>query len=268
MSPGNEDVFSIVPIEKAAARRTLRPMKRPLLTLFFLAPALSFAGEMLFFELATPEETTRVSLFIEGEDVGGIQTWEVPDAHGTRGSLEGKAGEGGLLRLRHDYVIEGADQSEEVIYKLEGDTLLLGEGELVETNGGLLKLKDPAKVEFTKALKRIEVEHPEPGTPDRKQIMEAMRGPVSAYIGKAVEFTGEVSAHQGWALFSGNVAPKDGKAPSDPDAQFSLELDFAALLKKDSEGRWQMLDWGFSGDISVRESFRENFSSVPWVLLP
>ncbi len=263
-----DTVFPIAAIEMAALRRTIGTMTKPLLTLLFLGPALSLAGETLYFEVATPEETTRVSLYIEGEDVSGIQTWEVPDAHGTQGSLEGKAGEEGILRLRHDYTIEGSDQSEEVIYKLQGDTLHLGEGELVETNSGLLKLKDPSKVEFTKTLKRIKVEEPQPGSPVRKEIMEAMRGPVSAYIGKAVEFTGEVAAHQGWALFSGNVAPEDGKAPSDPDAQFSLELDFAALLKKDPEGHWQMLDWGFSGDIGVREGFREKFPSVPWVLLP
>jgi hypothetical protein len=261
-------VFPIVPIEMAAARRSLKPMKRTLLSLFFLAPALSFAGEMLFFELATPEETTRVSLSIEGEDVNGIQTWEVPDAHGTTGSLEGTMEEGGILRLRHDYTIEGSDQSEEVIYKLEGDSLLLGEGELVETNGGLLKLKDPSQVEFTKTLMRIEVDAPRPGSPARKEIMEAMRGPISAYAGKAVEFTGDLKACQGWALFSGNVAAKDGKAPADAEAAFALDLDFLALLKTDPEGHWQMLFWGFSGDIGARDEALGKFPQVPWVLLP
>ena len=261
-------LFSIAAVEKAVARRTIPAMYRNLLPLLFLAPALSFAGESFFFELATPGETTRVALYLDGEVVSGTQTWEVPDAHGTIGSLEGKAGENGLLRMRHDYTIEGADQSEEVIYKIEGDTLLLGEGELVESDGGLLKLKDPSKVEFTKVLKRVRPGKPEPGTPERKEIMESMRGPISAYIGKAVEFTGEVSTYQGWALFSGNVAPKDGKAPEDSDTSFALDLDFSALLKKDPDGHWQMLDWGFSGDIGVIDSFRENFPSVPWVLLP
>ena len=241
-------------------------MKRTLL--FLLAPALSFAGETLFFELATPEETTRVSLSIEGDAVNGIQTWEVPDAHGTIGSLEGMLGEGGILRLRHDYTIEGSDQSEEVIYRLEGDTLLLGEGELVETKGGLLKLKDPSAVEFTKTLARVEVEEPKPGSPARGEIMDAMGGPISAYVGKVVEFTGGVSAYEGWALFSGNVAPGDGKAPDDAEAAFALDLDFLALLKKDPEGRWQMLFWGFSGDIGARDEALGKFPQVPWVLLP
>lgn len=243
-------------------------MKRPLFSLLLLAPALSLGGESLFFELATPEETTRVSLYLDGEDVSGIRTWVVPEAHGTQGSLEGKIGEGGLLNLRHEYVIEGADQSEEVIYKLQGDSLLLGEGELVESDGGILKLKNPSRVVFSKTLKRVRVDEPQPGSPERKEIMDGMRGPISAYIGTAVEFTGGVSAYQGWAVFSGNVATKDGKEPADPDAAFALEMDFAALLKKDPEGRWQMLDWGFSGDIGVYDSFREKFSAVPWALLP
>jgi hypothetical protein len=98
--------------------------------------------------------------------------------------------------------------------------------------------------------------------------MDAMGGPISAYVGKVVEFTGGVSAYEGWALFSGNVAPGDGKAPDDAEAAFALDLDFLALLKKDPEGRWQMLYWGFSGDIGAREEALAKFPQVPWVLLP
>ena len=64
------------------------------------------------------------------------------------------------------------------------------------------------------------------------------------------------------------MATADGKAPTDPDAAFALEMDFLALLKKDPEGRWQMLDWGFSGDTGVSDEFRSAYGAVPWVLLP
>jgi hypothetical protein len=45
-------------------------------------------------------------------------------------------------------MIEGSQQQEEKLMKLTGDQLADGEGELVEGEGGMLKLKDPASVAF------------------------------------------------------------------------------------------------------------------------
>ncbi len=242
-------------------------MKSRLLWFAVLALSLPVSAAPLYFESTTPEGITRVVLVIEGDQVNGEQYTLIPEVHGTQGSLRGSKGADGLLRLRHDYAIEGADQSEEVLYKLEGDQLLLGEGELTEGEEGRLKLKNPAKVEFTKTLQRVKVDALLPGSPERKEVMNAMRGPVSAYIGKTVEFTGDIEAFQGWACFSGNAATKDGKTPTDPDAEFALSLDLISLLKKDPEGRWQVLYWGFAGDISAREEARAKFPLVPWVIL-
>jgi hypothetical protein len=230
--------------------------------------AFASAEETLYFESATKEETTRIVLYLSEGEVSGYQSWEVPEAHGTRGSLEGTLGDDGILRLVHRYTIEGADQAEEVVYKLDESGLLIGEGELVEDRDGLLRLKDPDKVKFTGKLSPVVVDDVAPGSPERKEIMESMRGPISAFIGSKVQFTGEVKTFGGWATFSGNVATADGARPKDEDAAFALELDFLALLKQDPDGRWQMLDWGFSGDISVREEFRGKYPGLPWVLVP
>ncbi|MCB1207289.1 MAG: hypothetical protein KDN18_23760 [Verrucomicrobiae bacterium] len=235
---------------------------------FLLSTFFASAGETLYFESVTGNETTRVVLYFEGKEVSGMQTWEIPDTHGTQGSLKGRQEDGGILRLVHRYTIEGSDQAEEVIYKLDERGLLIGEGELAEDRDGVLRLMDPGKVKFTKTLGRVQVSEPAPGSPERKEIMEAMRGPISAYIGNRVQFTGEVQTYRGWGIFSGDVATADGKAPADPDAAFALEMDFLALLKKDPEGRWQMLDWGFSGDTGVSDEFRSAYGAVPWVLLP
>lgn len=243
-------------------------MKSILCLAVVFSAAFVSAGETLYFESATGGETTRVVLYLEGQEVSGRQTWEIPDTHGTEGSLKGRREDGGILRLVHRYTIEGSDQAEEVVYKLDERGLLLGEGELIEDRDGVLRLKDPGKVKFTKTLARVQVSEPAPGSPERKEIMEAMRGPISAYIGGRVRFTGEVQTHGGWGIFNGDVATEDGKAPVDPDAAFALEMDFLALLKKDPEGRWQMLDWGFSGDTGVSDEFRAGYVSIPWVLLP
>lgn len=243
-------------------------MKTLLGLLALLPAALTFAGDSRYFEVVDDEGATRVILNIEGKEVTGLQAWEVPDMHVARGSLKGTVEEGGILRLLYRYTIEGSDQAEEVIYKLADDGLLIGEGELKEDRGGVLRLKDPTKVEFKQKLAPVTVSEPAAGTPERKEIMDAMRGPISAYIGSKVKFTGEVQTCRGWGVFSGDVATEDGKKPADPDASFALEMDYLALLKKDPDGRWQMLDWGFSGDIGVYESFRDDYPAAPWFLLP
>ncbi len=231
------------------------------------ALALPAAAETLYFAEETPAESTRVALTIEGEEVYGIQIRQPGgEVHGARGSLTGKI-RGGVIRALYEYSVEGSDQSEEVAFKLENDRLLVGEGELVEGEGGVLRLKNAAKVTFPKALRRVPVVEPKPGSPERKAIMDAMRGPVSAHVGKAVQFTGEVRAHRGWAAFSGNVASADGKMPADEGVAFELDLDFFSLLKQDPEGNWQVLHWGFSGDTGVMDEALSRFPQVPWVLL-
>lgn len=233
-----------------------------------LLGSLISAGDTLYFEGENDGGTTRIILEIEGDEVSGLQAWDVPEAHGTRGSLKGKREEGGILRLVHRYTIEGSDQAEAVVYKLADGGLLIGEGELKEDRDEVLRLRDPGSVKFTRKLAPVVVSKPAPGTPERKEIMDVMRGPISAYIGSRVKFTGEVRTCRGWGVFSGDVATEDGKRVTDPDASFSLELDYLALLKKDPDGHWQMLDWGFSGDIGVYESFQADYPGVPWFLLP
>ncbi len=107
-------------------------MKTLLCFLALFSFAFASAEETLYFESATKEETTRIVLYLSEGEVSGYQSWEVPEAHGTRGSLEGTLGDDGILRLVHRYTIEGADQAEEVVYKLDESGLLIGEGELVE----------------------------------------------------------------------------------------------------------------------------------------
>lgn len=221
----------------------------------------------MFFVRDTPQDTMRIALTIDGDQVAGTQVWEPKqEAHGARGTLRGVVTGGGLLKVLYEYTIEGSEQTEEELLKLEGDKLFIGEGELVEQKNGKLKLKAPDKVVFEKPLSRISVSEPAAGTPERKAVMDAMRGLVAAHVGKAVTFTGNVRVSGSWARFSGNVAPADGKAPKEQDAAFQLELDFFALLKKDPDGIWQVLHWGFAGDPGVLEAAREKYPKAPWVL--
>lgn len=241
---------------------------KSILSFVLLNGSLVFAAEpqTLFFAKESKSEFTHVALRIEGDQVSGTQHWQPKDEHGARGTLAGVLTEGGRIRAVYQYTIEGSEQVEEQVYKLDGDKLFLGEGELVEGKDGRLNLKAPDKVEFASALAKVAVTEPKAGSPERKAIMDAMRGLVAEHVGMAVTFTGEVRASGSWARFQGDVATSSGKVPENEVAAAELELDFFALLRQDGDGNWAVKHWGFAGDIGVSEEAREKFPVAPWVL--
>ncbi len=230
----------------------------------------TFQGEakeqVLFFEKIEPDAIRTVKLEIIGNQVSGSDIWQPTDGHGASGSLNGTI-EGDRIHAKYDYFIEGSEQSEERIFKLQGDKLFIGEGELMDPeDNGHLVLKNAKNVTFENSLARVSVTEPAIGSPDRKAIMDAMRVPVAKQIGQPVEFTGIVRAAKDWASFSGNVATKDGKSPKQEDAQIALEMDFFALLKQTSSGGWEVKHSGFAGDIGVIEEAKSLNPKAPWVL--
>ena len=119
---------------------------------------------------------------------------------------------------------------------------------------------------FAGMARAAEVREPKIGSPERKAIMETMRGPVSKRVGKRVTFTGAVKISGDWATFQGNVAPTDGVVPKG-DAAYDLSLDFFALLRLE-KGRWTLLLWDFAGDIGPLDEARKKFPNVPKELVP
>jgi len=110
------------------------------------------------------------------------------------------------------------------------------------------------------------VVEPKIGSPERKAIMETMRGPVSKHVGKRVTFTGNVKTCGVWATFDGGVAPTDGVMPKG-DVASEMELDFFALLRLE-KGEWKLLLWGFAGDVGLLQDARKKFPQVPKELVP
>lgn len=204
---------------------------------------------------------------IDGDQVTGTQLWLPKEKDGARGTLDGIVN-GDVIQVLYSYTIEGSDQSEEEVLKLDGDKLFIGEGELAADpkDDSRMNLKEPNKVAFKTVLKKVSVTEPKPGTPERKAIMDAMRVPVANHVGKAVLFTGDVRVSGSWARFQGSVATADGKPPKGDEAAGDLELDFFALLKKNEKGQWQVLHHGFAGDISIREEAHEKYPKAPWML--
>ena len=104
------------------------------------------------------------------------------------------------------------------------------------------------------------------GSPERKLIMDAMRGPVTIRARKEVVFTGDVLISGNWAKFTGHVSAKDEK-PFAEEVADELEMDFLAILKK-VNGKWTTGYYGWSGDISTSIEAREKLPDVPLTLVP
>lgn len=231
-----------------------------------LIPALAGAEpRTLYFSREEAGDVTTVMLAIDGDKVTGNRRWQPREGHGANGTLDGIVN-GDVMQVLYSYTIEGSDQVEEQVYKLKGDILWEGEGELVDAGDGRLNLKEPNKVGFEKSYKPVVAHEPAAGSAERKAIMDAMRGPLTEQVGKAVVFTGDVLVSGSWARFRGNVATKDGSKPSKEDVAMELDLDFFALLRKSGDGSWQVVHHGFAGDIGVSEAAREKFPKAPWML--
>ncbi|MGA0845423.1 MAG: hypothetical protein ACO3RV_02700 [Luteolibacter sp.] len=127
---------------------------------------------------------------------------------------------------------------------------------------------DMLTYERTQAVVNAEAKLTEPkiGSPERKAIMDAMRGPVSQYAGTEVIFTGSCQVYGEWAKLSGNVNPKNGKRFKE-EVEDECSLDFLAVLRKVG-GKWELKYYGWAGDIGIYQMAREQVPDVPEILIP
>ncbi|MGV3661004.1 MAG: hypothetical protein ACO1TE_12525 [Prosthecobacter sp.] len=222
----------------------------------------------LYFEKVEPKALTTLSLhFDENGKVYGNHHWIPTEMDGAHGYLDGTI-KGDIVRVVYNYTIEGSEQSEEQVYKIEGNKLIRGEGESREVSAGKVVFVKNAKFTFPgdNVLKKVTVLEPKPGDPERKAIMDALRGPVSKHIGKPVQFVGNLRIKGDWARLAGGAQTLDGKPPANENAAGELELDLQAFLHKNAEGVWKPVHWGFAGDVSVIEDAREKCEGASWVL--
>ncbi|MBI5913795.1 MAG: hypothetical protein HY842_00315 [Bacteroidetes bacterium] len=96
---------------------------------------------------ADGQDTTSASITVAADGtVSGTYDWAPWEKDGAHGTLSGKK-EGDMLHVTYDYVIEGSNQQEQMMFKMTGEQLAEAQGELVD-EGGVLKLKDPANVKY------------------------------------------------------------------------------------------------------------------------
>lgn len=110
--------------------------------------------ETLCFELKEGKDITTVKLIMKGDEITGEMNWTPWEKDGAVGTLKGKK-VGDEIVADYDYMIEGSNQSEEKIFKIDGDKLLIKEGELIEGKDGKLIMKDPTKATFKETLVKV-----------------------------------------------------------------------------------------------------------------
>lgn len=111
----------------------------------------------LFTEGAENQDSTFVSLKMQGDSVTGFmhwQPWETDGAYGTIAAVMTDS----VIRGMYDYTIEGSPQKEEVMFKMSDGKLYKASGELTEDFGEeiILNLKNPESVVYKYEFREID----------------------------------------------------------------------------------------------------------------
>ncbi len=81
------------------------------------------------------------------DDIVGILDYSFAEKDGAHGTFKGTK-EGDIITATWSYVVEGSNQKEEIVVKINGDKAMKGSGELIETKSGVLKIKDPKTINW------------------------------------------------------------------------------------------------------------------------
>ncbi len=107
------------------------------------------------YEYRVGQDVTTVKLVVNGNDIIGDMNWIPFEKDSGRGTLKGTRN-GNEISAVWTYVIEGSNQTEEVMFKTEGEQLMRKTGELVdEKMDGNLKMKDPNFAQYTETYTKV-----------------------------------------------------------------------------------------------------------------
>ena len=101
---------------------------------------------------AFKKDITRCKLTIKGDKVTGTYDW-IPDGKDSAmGTLKGKKN-GNIITAIYSYIIEGSNQTEEVMFMLDNGVLKKGVAELVDLkNDGHLVFKDKSTIKYSEVM--------------------------------------------------------------------------------------------------------------------
>lgn len=230
-------------------------------------------SEMRYFRLVTPaangepEYEESISLFVSEDYAGGTEFAGSAETHSAYGNLTAVVRPDGIIHATWNYEIEGSEQSEEQLLKLDGDTLYLGEGELEERGPGQMVLKDPAAVVFEKALKEVAMSELPANAEEAAASVAALKAEIAKLAGGAVELDGMLRETQGWVRFLGYLAPAEGATLQNAEFAGRFPNEFQIQVKKDGD-QWKLIRHGFRGAEGYFEltEASEEYESAPWPL--
>ena len=106
------------------------------------------------YEMRIGRDITAIEMVWTGDEMSGYYAWEPYEKDSGRGSLKGKK-EGDMVTAIFNYMIEGSIQSEEVVFKMVGDKLIQGRGEL-DDKTAVLMIKDKTKLTWGDTLSKVD----------------------------------------------------------------------------------------------------------------
>jgi hypothetical protein len=103
------------------------------------------------------QDVTNIQLIISGSNITGFMNWVPYQKDSARGTLTGTKNTAGELDLLYDYMIEGSQQTETKVMKIENEKLWIKNGELTDTkNNGHLVYKDISQAKYDKSIEKAD----------------------------------------------------------------------------------------------------------------
>jgi hypothetical protein len=92
------------------------------------------------------KDITAIEMTTLGDDVYGFYAWEPNQKDGGRGSFKGKKTDG-IVTAIFEYMVEGSIQSEEIMLKIAGDSLMKA-NEPLKNQKGVMVIRDKSKIDW------------------------------------------------------------------------------------------------------------------------
>jgi hypothetical protein len=126
-------------------------------------------------------DLTAIELTLVGKEASGFYAYEPTEKDGGHGSFKGTVAADGQIQAIFTYMIEGSIQSEEMVFKMAGDKLLKGAGELVDLkNDGNLTIKDKTKLNFKESFSPVDCATVDKAIANAKQTTNLIKGSAMA----------------------------------------------------------------------------------------
>lgn len=238
------------------------------ITLGIVIATLPVEAEDLFFECVFEDGGRQLIAVALGEtDALGCFTQETESGHSV-GTFYGEKLENGTYRTIHNFAVDGSTLSEEMRFRLKGGNLLMGVGELTDGPDGIMLLKNPEKVAYSRIFQPVPLKTVALDDAAGREILAPLEKRLSKVLETPVGLqTGSLMVADGWAVFEGYVTalPTDkpiSEATSDTIGRMVLRTFF----KQDTDGSWSIEEVALMNNEGQFE-FEKDFSGVPWQLL-